>query len=211
MTFLLRVGQFIAASREPKDFWQQLLKGLDVSHLDLPFALSYPAGGDINETLSVSSEHGVTMRNWVLEGSVRSLNLAQVVDDGSAQTIPWTFYQISLELVRADTPTLLTAEDGSLPAFISRDIPVLDGEGSCTAAVFLPTRSTGDNVLGFLILGINPRKRYDDDYRLFIQLLSRQLASAMAVDIPLLNRQKLLLILLTVCFLYLKKKFDVAK
>jgi len=104
-----------------------------------------------------------------------------------------------LDLVRADTPTFLTAEDGSLPAFIARDIPVLDRESSCTSAVFLPIRSTGDNVVGFLMLGINPRKRYDHDYRLFVQLLSRQIASVMAVRITSHISEKSLLILLTVC------------
>jgi hypothetical protein len=43
-------------------------------------------------------------------------------------------------------------------------------------------RSTADNVLGFLLVGINPHKRYDEDYTLFIELLSRQLATAMAVS-----------------------------
>ena len=40
--------------------------------------------------------------------------------------------------------------------------------------------TTGDSVLGFLIMGINPRRSYDDDYSLFVQLLCRQLATSMA-------------------------------
>lgn len=34
--------------------------------------------------------------------------------------------------------------------------------------------------MGFLVLGVNPRRPYDDDYSLFIQLLSRQLATSLA-------------------------------
>jgi hypothetical protein len=49
--------------------------------------------------------------------------------------------------------------------------------------VFLHIRSTGENVLGFLILGVNPRKQHDDDYRLSTELLSRQLATSMAAAV----------------------------
>jgi hypothetical protein len=85
------------------------------------------------------------------------------------------------DLVKADGPTLLHKDSGSLPEFISRDIPVMNGEQTCDTAIFLPIRSTGDNVLGFLVLGLNPRKKYDDDYKVFIELLSRQLATSLAV------------------------------
>ena len=40
--------------------------------------------------------------------------------------------------------------------------------------------TTGESILGFLVMGINPRRPYDDDYSLFVQLLSRQLATATA-------------------------------
>ena len=40
--------------------------------------------------------------------------------------------------------------------------------------------TTGDSILGFLVMGINPRRPYDDDYSLFVQLLARQLATATA-------------------------------
>lgn len=40
--------------------------------------------------------------------------------------------------------------------------------------------TTGESILGFLVIGVNPRRPYDDDYSLFIQLLTRQLATSMA-------------------------------
>ena len=40
--------------------------------------------------------------------------------------------------------------------------------------------TTGESILGFLVMGINPRRPYDDDYSLFVQLLTRQLATATA-------------------------------
>lgn len=49
----------------------------------------------------------------------------------------------------------------------------------------LRSRSTGQNVLGFLLIGVNPHKKYDDDYTLFIELLSRQLATSLAVSVAI--------------------------
>jgi hypothetical protein len=184
MAFLLRLGQYIASSREPKDFWQQLLLALQGDYLDLPYAILYSAGGDINETLSESSELSQNLRNWTLEGLVKvpesctsipkRINTEQAMED---------FLPNFFELVKQDSPSLLRGEDGTLPEFISRDITVImDGEHPSKSAIFLPIRSTADNVLGFLILGVNPRRRYDDDYKVFIELLSRQLATSMAVS-----------------------------
>jgi hypothetical protein len=58
-----------------------------------------------------------------------------------------------------------------------------EGVDPCENIVFLPIRSTGENVLGFLILGVNSQKQHDDDYRLFIDLLSRQLTTSMAAAV----------------------------
>lgn len=56
----------------------------------------------------------------------------------------------------------------------------LAGDLRCNSIVLLPIRSTGDNILGFLLLGINPRKAYDSDYKILMELLSRQLTTSMA-------------------------------
>lgn len=182
MAFLLRLGQFIALAREPKDFWRELLRGLNIEHMDLPFALVYSAGGDIHETLSVSSEQSSGLRSWALEGTVRVPESCTAERQHFSTDLSMEDFIPNLsELLRYESPTVLRAVDGTLPDFISRDIPVMDGTERCEAAIFLPIRSTGDNVLGFIIFGVNPRKKFDDDYRIFVELLSRQLATSMAV------------------------------
>jgi hypothetical protein len=184
MAFFLRLGQYIASAREPKDFWQQLLLALQGTHLDLPFAILYSTGGDINEILSESSELSHDLRNWNLEGLVRvpesCPSIPKRIDNERAMR---DFFPSFYDLIKQDSPTLLQQDDGTLPDFISRDITVImDGEHPCKSAVFLPIRSTADNILGFMILGVNPRRHFDADYKVFIELLSRQLATSMAVS-----------------------------
>jgi hypothetical protein len=182
MACLLRLGQYIASSREPKDFWKQLLLSLDAENVDLQFSILYSAVGGAVEKLSEPSAHRETNLKWNLEGLVN-------IPQASASSIPSRissapemeqFVPNIQKLVAADSPSLLLAENGSMPEAIS-SIPVMNGEHPCESAVFLPIRSTADNVLGFVIIGLNPRKRYDDDYKVFMELLSRQLATSMAV------------------------------
>jgi hypothetical protein len=183
MAFLLRLGQYIASSREPKDFWHQLLRGLKAENFDLPFALLYSAGWDVNETLSESSEQSQTLKNWVLEGMIRvpesqisfprRMSSDEPVED---------FLPNFRDMIKSDTPTLLLTSDGTMPDALARNLKAHSGGDVYDAAVFLPIQSSSENVLGFLILGLNPRKRFDDDYRIFIELISRQLATSMAIS-----------------------------
>jgi hypothetical protein len=139
LAFLLRVGQHIAASREPKDFWRQVTVALDEPHLDVPFALLYSAGGEINETLSASAEHG-KHSNWALEGAIRvpeaftdSWKVLGGAGEDAAEIIP-NFTKI----LNASSHTLLRVDDGSLPESLSKAIPVMEGKHYCDAAAFVP-------------------------------------------------------------------------
>lgn len=140
MAFLLRVGQKIAASKEPKDWWQELLVSLNEPHLDLPFALLYSAGEAINETLSASSEHSSGLQNWVLEGASRvpkevtsQFRVLGQRGVNCSELIP-NFVNI----LKSSSPTFLSCSDGSFPESLAQSIPVVEGEHFCDAAVFLP-------------------------------------------------------------------------
>lgn len=185
MACLLRLGQYIASAREPKDFWRQLVLSLEAENLDLQFSIIYSAGGDTYETPSESSENVANLRNWTLEGLIRisETSAASIPSRITSESEMEEFLPNFPQLVTKDSPTLLLAENGSMPHFMSK-ILVMNGEHACESAVFLPIRSTADKVLGFIIIGLNPRKRYDDDYKVFMELLSRQLATSMAVSLP---------------------------
>lgn len=192
MAILLRVGQKLGESRTVEGFWEQLMIGLDADNPDVPFALLYSAlaDSDLDDTLSVSSGHSSNYQQWDLKGSFnvsetvtknRSLDLAEVEE----------FLPTFKTLIKSTTPTLIQLEDGTMPDLLSHDITIMDITQTCEAAVFLPIRSTGDKVVAFLIVGVNPRKRYDDDYVNFIELLNRQLETSMAVnDVPMYSRKR---------------------
>ncbi|KAK6613286.1 histidine kinase hhk13p [Botrytis cinerea] len=85
------------------------------------------------------------------------------------------------ECMRLDRPVLLTTEEGTLPAELIKNLECVGFGDPCRAAVAIPLHATSrESILGFLVMGVNPRRPYDDDYSLFVELMTRQLATSMA-------------------------------
>ena len=186
MLTLREVGEKTASARDLKSFWQQCLTGLEFNEYDAPFVLLYSVVEDPDSDSSSmhSSSHlgpgGI--KQCVLEGSLGIPHehpaAAPVVDLKSETDY---FAQVFREALVDDRPILLSVEDGTLDATMLEGIEWRGFGDECTSAVCCPIHLTGgESTLGFLVMGINPRRPYDDDYSLYVQLLSRQLATAMA-------------------------------
>ena len=183
MLTLREVGEKTAAAQDLKSFWNQLLKSLEFNEQDIPFVLLYSVTEDKDsDASSMQSNSILGSRLCVLEGSLgfpHGHPAAPPQIDLNEETE--YLGNILKETTKTGKPILLKVEDGTL------DANLLEGVGSrgygdiCKAAVCCPIYiATGDSVLCFLLMGVNPRRPYDDDYDLFIQLLSRQLTTSMA-------------------------------
>ncbi|KAB5578565.1 hypothetical protein GE09DRAFT_555671 [Coniochaeta sp. 2T2.1] len=184
MLALNEVGEKVSLARDVKGFWTQVQEGLEYSNYDVPFALIYSVTDDSES--EVSSMHSGSLANppqITLEGSlgapeghpvaVKSMDL-RISDEGFAP------YMRDV-LAHPSTPVVLRVEDGTLPEEL---IDGLDWRGfgdPCRTIVVFPVHpTTGDSVVGFIVLGVNPRRPYDEDYELFVNLLARQLATSLA-------------------------------
>ncbi|RYP03956.1 hypothetical protein DL764_004790 [Monosporascus ibericus] len=186
MLTLREVGEKTALARDVKGFWKQVNKGLEFNEEDVPFNLIYSV---VEEAESdVSSIHSGSFANppqLALEASlgvpqghrclVSSLDL-KTSNDGFA---PYMRESMS----QAGAPVRLSTEDGTMPT------DLMDGfewrgtnEQPCRSIVIFPIHPTtgGESVVGFVVMGVNPKRPFDDDYKLFINLLSRQLATSLA-------------------------------
>ena len=183
MLTLRECGEKTASARDLKTFWQQCLKGLEYNEYDSPFVLLYSITDDLDsDSSSMHSSSHVGIKQCVLEGSLG-------IPPGHPAAAPQVdlrngseyFAQVFREAIKGDRPMFLSTEDGSLDAILLEGIELRGHGDPCTAAVCCPVHLTGDDsALGFLVMGVNPRRPYDDDYSLYVQLLSRQLATAMA-------------------------------
>jgi len=90
-------------------------------------------------------------------------------------------------LLKRDPSHLQTA-DGTLTDKLLSKFRTSEKGKDCISAVFVPLRATGMQlVVGFMIVGINPKRPFDSEYLNFLQLIQRQvspnLASAINSDI----------------------------
>ncbi|CAG1976695.1 unnamed protein product [Fusarium graminearum] len=184
MATINKVGESLRKATSIRSFWKFVLEGLEHNHKDVPFALVYSVG-DSEEVDQQSSSSGSTIssKSCYLEGTI-----------GIPRGHPATPDQIDLkrshqgfvpsfrEAMRTrGEPTLIRIRDGSLPEDILQGIEWRGFGETGTEAIIFPVRPTnGENVLAFLVLGVNPRRPYDEGYKSFASLLNNQLATSLA-------------------------------
>ncbi|KAM0455243.1 hypothetical protein ACHAO4_004119 [Trichoderma viride] len=185
MLTLREIGERTASAASINEFWPQLRKGLAFNEYDIPFSMVYSVRDEPeSEVSSLHSGSFIHSPQLILEGSPgvpeghvaapQTIDL-RTSDEGFA---PY----VRQSLARGGEPVVLSEDDGTLPKHLIEGFEWRGfGEPCRTIVVFpvIPT-NTGEAVTGFIVLGINPRRPYNDDYQLFIHLLSRQLATSMA-------------------------------
>jgi hypothetical protein len=199
MQTLMLLGRCTSAAKGTQDFWKQAVKGLDPNHYDIPFIAIYAAAvteQDMNRSSKLSDQWEAASqtskapsdkssissdRQWSLEGMLglptNCSGLPSRLDAESGATLTPHFNDI----VARGRITLLTSEDGTFPKGLRGVAKSRAFGDDCTAAVLCPVGPTNrENVLGFMLIGINPRHAYDDDYKTFIKILSRQMGTSIA-------------------------------
>lgn len=183
MRTINKVGEHVTLSKTVKQFWRLLLEGLEHNHRDVPFALLYSVGeGEDEDHSSMSSGSTISLKSCHLEGSIG-------IPDGH----PAAPQQLDLKRsregfipsfrtsMRTREPTILHTRDGTLPEELLQGITWRGFGDPCREAIIFPLRPTnGDTVMAFLLLGVNPRRPYDDEYKAFSSMLNRQLATSLA-------------------------------
>ncbi|KAK5121060.1 hypothetical protein LTR85_005544 [Meristemomyces frigidus] len=183
MLTLREVGERTASARDVKGFWAQVLGSFEFNEYDSPFLLLYSVADEADsDSSSIHSMSAMGTRSCFLEGAL-----------GVPEDHPAASDQIDLkagmegfgpvfrEVMKTDKPVLLEVGSRDLPHSLLQGLDFRGFGDPVRAVVVCPIHpTTGENTLGFLVLGVNPRRPYDDDYSLFVQLLSRQLATSLA-------------------------------
>lgn len=183
MLTLREVGERTATARDIKGFWEQVLASLAVNEYDTPFVLLYSVSEDSDsDSSSIHSSSLLGTKHCYLEGTLgvpsHHPSAPEQIDlkEGSEG-----FGPVFREVMKTDKPVLLDIGTGDLPAEMLEGLEWRGFGDSCRSVVVCPIHpTTGESILGFLVMGVNPRRPYDDDYSLFVQLLSRQLATSLA-------------------------------
>ncbi|KAK2613120.1 hypothetical protein N8I77_000049 [Diaporthe amygdali] len=181
-----KIGERTGYAKTIKQFWKFVLEGLEDNPWDVPFALLYSVGEDNDdEHSSTASELSISLKSCHFEGALG-------VPDGHIAAPQQLDLRRSLEgfvpsfreAMRTREPTLLRVRDGTLPEALLEGIKWRGFGDPCKEAIIFPVRPTNaDNVLAFLVLGVNPRRPYDHEYKSFATMFNRQLATSLASTI----------------------------
>ncbi|KAK7193706.1 hypothetical protein DPSP01_000261 [Paraphaeosphaeria sporulosa] len=183
MQTLREISEKLAETRSTKHFWQCVLDGLRGNPWEVPFAILYSiTDSDDADTVSHSSDSTISMKSCLLEGAIG-------IPEGHPASPPKLdlkrskegFIPAFREAMRTREPTILHRRNGSLPDELTEGIEWRGYGDPCRSAIIIPVRPTnGENIFAFLLLGVNPRRAYDEEYRAFVNMLNRQLANSLA-------------------------------
>lgn len=175
------LGQHLASVNDIDGLWSGMLHGLETNELDIPLALLYSVEerGDFS---NVFADQTSTRTTCKLEGAIgveanhAATPLRLDIGKGS-EGFAKAFRNATMATNDEAGSTLLSTEDGTLPVHLLEGIK-WRGYGAINKAVVCPISSTSSQVvLGYLLLGLNPRRPYDKDYQNFIQVLTKQVTT----------------------------------
>ncbi|KAL2758515.1 hypothetical protein ACRALDRAFT_1061694 [Sodiomyces alcalophilus JCM 7366] len=185
LKMLVNMGDQLIAVKDVKSYWRKLIEELSIAKpsYDIPLAILYSIEKE-DQADAGATKHGF-LKLCHLEGALgvaeghpitpKSLHLGYA-EDGLASQFR--------KALRTRRPLLINTEDGTLPKDLLEGISWRGFGDPCTGAIVIPIRPTKDEeAMGLLVLGLNPRRSYDDSYKLYIRLLNQKLTTSLACTV----------------------------
>ncbi|KAJ4299349.1 hypothetical protein N0V90_004594 [Kalmusia sp. IMI 367209] len=181
---LVEIGSETAKARDLNTYWDLVINTIATNDRDIPFALLYAAENFSSSALSSTSTPGSRKESdeFLLKGSIGvrgdhpvAPSMIDLKDDTNI------FHPHLAQAMKAMMPVVVHFSDLRLPDGFLAGIDWRGYGDPCRCVVFCPIRpTTTEQVQGFLILGVNPRRPFDEDYKQFVHVLLRLLATSLA-------------------------------
>ncbi|KAL1610220.1 hypothetical protein SLS60_001885 [Paraconiothyrium brasiliense] len=181
---LVEIGSRTAKARDLNTYWELVIDTIAVNERDAPFALLYAAEDFSASTRSSVSTTGTALEHneFVLKGSIgldaghaiapRTINLK------NGNNIFQSYLNRAMKTM---TPVIVHFSDVQLPEGLLEGINWKGFGDPCRSLIVCPIQpTTSEQVQGFLILGVNPRRPFDEDYKQFVHVMLRLLATSLA-------------------------------
>jgi PAS domain-containing protein len=169
-----------------------VLNNLEAAEGDIPYALLYAVVDDVPDR-EEGSKSSVSFSSGSIPQYPKKCILAGTM--GILSENPNLIDEFSLPVLNTDsdlvrycsqawesrTATYISTRDGTLPEWLTMPIPDRSFGDEIRTALVSPLRSAGDDVLGILITGINPRSPLDASYKLFLRITGEIIEKAAAL------------------------------
>lgn len=187
MKMLIDLGNSLITARGVEAYWEKLLDtfGAVTPQYDIPLAALYSVSADSQPSGHQNASKAPKICRFVgglgvPEGHVITPTALSLHDTSDALA------RILQDAVRSEHPLLLSTQDGTLPESLIAGLQWRGFGDPCENVVVFPIRPIREeNVMGLLLLGLNPRRPYDNDYRQFISLLNQKITNTLASTVLL--------------------------
>jgi PAS domain-containing protein len=195
---LLELSEELPQARSIDSFWTLATKVLSRNEKDISFVLLYSSDTDTCGSTSNRMRTSACDQQYTLRGSVglpedspaasKHLDIGQ--DHGFAP-----YFRLAMTNRK---PTTVEFAQGSRAAELVQGMQWRGFGDPCRTAAICPLRpsSLKDDILGFMVIGLNPRRPYDEDYSQFIlvtcRLLSTSLTSVLLHEEDIERRERIL-------------------
>jgi len=159
-----KLKERVSSSTTISEIWNQCLASFEVYPEDVPFALIY--SNDDDSVSSASSSWANSLRKYQLNGSLG-------IDQNNA-AIPKSFdltdrrsvYGLARacrDAIIGRKTVVLRRHDNTLPADLATAIPGRGWEDPIEAVCVMPIAVNAAGALAFFVLGLNPRRPFNED------------------------------------------------
>ncbi|KAF2087680.1 hypothetical protein K490DRAFT_16186, partial [Saccharata proteae CBS 121410] len=186
MNTLIHMGENAAGAKGIHDLWDLIVEAFEPNAQDVPFALLYSVNAeDASSGPSYPPRDLESVKNkrcfleasiGVPDGHKAKVESFVLTEGNEAYAGPFRRSWSSAQ------PVIMHLTESVL----FKSLQELNDSGRgfgdpCKQALVLPIPPlSGTSIRGFLLLGLNPRRPYDEDYRIFVRLLNDRLIKAVA-------------------------------
>lgn len=191
MLSLLSISESAASVTSLHDFWRGLVREMATNASDFPlFALYSVRDSDLLPNSIDADPDAVEIpETWILRGSVGFAKTSSAIPDTLEPDSKQGFAPAFKAVLNGSNPLVFSEEDGVLSSDLWGECDITQMKLKCHQIVVCPLHSSSRSVMGFLALGINPLRPYDDEYKTFVRLLSRQIETSISPILSLINEQ----------------------
>lgn len=187
MKMLIDLGEVLASSRDVKSYWSKTVEELESVNptYDIPLAILYSVEEDdemadytgrftCGKTLNFEGSLGVPHNHPIIPPRLQ----LRKSEGGLSSCFR--------EALGSTHPIVAQVSDGKLPKELLEGLHWRGFGDACRSFVICPIRPTKEeSVMGILVLGLNPRRPYDNDYKQYISLLNQKLTTSLASTVLL--------------------------
>jgi GAF domain-containing protein len=176
---LLRVGQLTSKARNTGHFWAKIAEAIRPFEFDFPAAVLY-SQCEMSDPVEWAGSLKGPLDRCTLEWAIGykpdhpsippHLDLHE--DSGLARAM--------CDAARDGTAMLYREEDGVLPEDLYNDIEKRAFGDPLKVFLVVPIRTYDESVVGYLLIGLNTRRPYDDEYKDWIKVFSNLLGTSAA-------------------------------